>query len=120
MAAQGTNKGGVVFVDPSHRKYQHVNKALAGAGVSVTWVRDTETALFLVQTSRVALVMCDAAMVNHNWRRFLARVGQVSPFTERLVLSVFSGSPDSLGGLIHSDGSWRGGAGSDMTRLASG
>ncbi|XOV88163.1 MAG: hypothetical protein ACFHX7_24930 [Pseudomonadota bacterium] len=120
MAAQGTNKGGVVFVDPSHRKYQHVNKALAGAGVSVTWVRDTEAALFLVQTSRVALVMCDAATVNHNWRRFLASVRRVSPFTERLVLSVFSGSPDSLSELIDRREGWSDGVGTDVTRLASG
>ncbi len=97
------DKGAIVFVDPSHQKYQCVNRALADLGVPVTWVRDTEAALFLVQTSRVALVVCDAATINAAWRHFLAEVSRISPSTERLVVPVSSDPADRLFELIDWD-----------------
>lgn len=94
MTFQSQSDNKVVLVGPCHDSYRAINPTLRSVGLSVTWVQDVEAARFLLGSSRVWLVLCDARGISDELKAFMAEVDDISAGTHSLTLTLPKRSSD--------------------------
>ena len=76
----------VLFVDPSHAAYRWIVHTLGRMGLPIMWVQDADSALMLVETTDVALVMAASRGSDRSTRRLFNEIRRISPRTRQLML----------------------------------
>lgn len=94
------NKSGgrVVFLGESHDSYRVVNQSLRALGLTVIWSAEVEATTFLVETSNVDIVLCDAQVISDAHREMLDGLNALPgmPAGLALTLPTLSSNPDDL------------------------
>lgn len=94
MKLQNKSDCDVLFLGESYESYRVVNQALRPMGLSVMWATEVEAARFLVQTSEIGVVLCDARNLTEAMRNFLAGIDELSNKPGRLILTLPTMSAD--------------------------
>ena len=88
----------VLFLGESYESYRVVNSALRPLGLSVMWASEVNAARFLVRTSHIGVVLCNARTLCRTTRDFLSWLDELPDGPARLVLTlpVMSSDPADL------------------------
>lgn len=78
----------VVFIHESHSAYRWVNRVLARMGISIMWVQDRESAMHLVETADVAMILSVGGDSSRRIRRLFDRVRRVAPRVRQLSIQL--------------------------------
>ncbi len=75
-----------MFVHESHTAYRWVRHILSRMGLPIMWVQDADSAIHLIETTDVSLVLTVAGESDRSMRKLFDDIRRISPRTRQLML----------------------------------